>query len=292
MSKSMKKWLSISVVMIMCVTTAVLLSSCGKDEAKKDEPKEEVEVNLFIAASLTDAVGDIVKDFEKENPKIKVKINPDSSGKLKTQIQEGFDCDLFFSAATKEVDELNEAGLVVKDGSVNLLENQLAIVGVKGYKGKVKDLESIKDADSIALAYGSVPVGFYTRKALLEKDMIQGDKENKEAIKAITGDEISRALGGVTISEKDNVSTALAAVAEESTEIGFAYTSDVKRNANTEIIKKIDKDLTGDIVYPLAKIKSKEKMSDDKKKSVELLYKYLQNDNSKKIYKKYGFIAK
>ena len=292
MSKSMKKWLSISVVMIMCITTAVLLSSCGKDEAKKDEPKEEVEVNLFIAASLTDAVGDIVKDFEKENPKIKVKINPDSSGKLKTQIQEGFDCDLFFSAATKEVDELNEAGLVVKDGSVNLLENQLAIVGVKGYKGKVKDLESIKDADSIALAYGSVPVGFYTRKALLEKDMIQGDKENKEAIKAITGDEISRALGGVTISEKDNVSTALAAVAEESTEIGFAYTSDVKRNANTEIIKKIDKDLTGDIVYPLAKIKSKEKMSDDKKKSVELLYKYLQNDNSKKIYKKYGFIAK
>lgn len=292
MSKSMKKWLSISVVMIMCVTTAVLLSSCGKDEAKKDEPKEEVEVNLFIAASLTDAVGDIVKDFEKENPKIKVKINPDSSGKLKTQIQEGFDCDLFFSAATKEVDELNEAGLVVKDGSVNLLENQLAIVGVKGYKGKVKDLESIKDADSIALAYGSVPVGFYTRKALLEKDMIQGDKENKEAIKAITGDEISRALGGVTISEKDNVSTALAAVAEESTEVGFAYTSDVKRNANTEIIKKIDKDLTGDIVYPLAKIKSKEKMSDDKKKSVELLYKYLQNDKSKKIYKKYGFIAK
>ncbi len=292
MSKSMKKWLSISVVMIMCVTTAVLLSSCGKDEAKKDEPKEEVEVNLFIAASLTDAVGDIVKDFEKENPKIKVKINPDSSGKLKTQIQEGFDCDLFFSAATKEVDELNEAGLVVKDGSVNLLENQLAIVGVKGYKGKVKDLESIKDADSIALAYGSVPVGFYTRKALLEKDMIQGDKENKEAIKAITGDEISRALGGVTISEKDNVSTALAAVAEESTEIGFAYTSDVKRNENTEIIKKIDKDLTGEIIYPLAKIKSKEKMSDDKKKSVELLYKYLQNDNSKKIYKKYGFIAK
>lgn len=292
MSKSMKKWLSISVVMIMCITTAVLLSSCGKDEAKKDEPKEEVEVNLFIAASLTDAVGDIVKDFEKENPKIKVKINPDSSGKLKTQIQEGFDCDLFFSAATKEVDELNEAGLVVKDGSVNLLENQLAIVGVKGYKGKVKDLESIKDADSIALAYGSVPVGFYTRKALLEKDMIQGDKENKEAIKAITGDEISRALGGVTISEKDNVSTALAAVAEESTEIGFAYTSDVKRNENTEIIKKIDKDLTGEIIYPLAKIKSKEKMSDDKKKSVELLYKYLQNDNSKKIYKKYGFIAK
>lgn len=292
MSKSMKKWLSISVVMIMCVTTAVLLSSCGKDETKKDEPKEEVEVNLFIAASLTDAVGDIVKDFEKENPKIKVKINPDSSGKLKTQIQEGFDCDLFFSAATKEVDELNEAGLVVKDGSVNLLENQLAIVGVKGYKGKVKDLESIKDADSIALAYGSVPVGFYTRKALLEKDMIQGDKENKEAIKAITGDEISRALGGVTISEKDNVSTALAAVAEESTEIGFAYTSDVKRNENTEIIKKIDKDLTGEIIYPLAKIKSKEKMSDDKKKSVELLYKYLQNDNSKKIYKKYGFIAK
>lgn len=292
MSKSMKKWLSISVVMIMCITTAALLSSCGKDEAKKDEPKEEVEVNLFIAASLTDAVGDIVKDFEKENPKIKVKINPDSSGKLKTQIIEGFDCDLFFSAGEKEIDELEDKGLIKDDDEIDLLENQLAIVGVKGYKGKVKDLDSLKNADSIALAYGSVPVGFYARKALIESDIIDGDDDDTEAIKAITGDQISRALGGVTISEKDNVSTALAAVAEESTEVGFAYTSDVKRNANTEIIKKIDKELTGDIVYPLAKIKSKEKMSDDKKKSVELLYKYLQNDNSKKIYKKYGFIAK
>lgn len=287
MSKSMKRWISIAVVLILCVSTAAILSSCGND--KKDEPKEEVEVNLFIAASLTDAIGDIVKDFEAENPKIKVKVNPDSSGKLKTQIQEGFDCDIFFSAATKEVDELKDAGLIEKDDSVNLLENQLAIVGVKDYKGKVKELEDIKNASSIALPYGSVPAGFYTRKALINDGMLSGDAENKDAVKAITGDEISRALGGVTISEKDNVSTALAAVAEESTEIGFAYTSDVKRNANTKIIKKIDKKLTGDIEYPIAKIKPSGKISEDKKKSVEKLYKYLQSDKAKKIYEKYGF---
>lgn len=291
MSKSMKKWLSVAVAMILCISTAALLSSCGK-EKKADQPKKEVEVNLFIAASLTDAIGDIVKDFEKENPKIKVKVNPDSSGKLKTQIQEGFDCDIFFSAATKEVDELKDAGLIGKDDSVNLLENQLAIVGVKDYKGKVKDLEDIKNASSIALPYGSVPAGFYARKALINKGMLSGDADNKDAVKAITGDEISRALGGVTISEKDNVSTALAAVAEESTEIGFAYTSDVKRNANTMIIKKIDKKLTGEIVYPIAKIKPNGKISDDKKKSVDKLYKYLQSDKAKKIYKKYGFTAK
>lgn len=211
---------------------------------------------------------------------------------MKTQIQEGFDCDIFFSAATKEVDELKDAGLIEKDDSVNLLENQLAIVGVKDYKGKVKELEDIKNASSIALPYGSVPAGFYTRKALINKGMLSGDAEDKDAVKAITGDEVSRALGGVTISEKDNVSTALAAVAEESTEIGFAYTSDVKRNANTEIIKKIDKKLTGEIVYPIAKVKPNEKISDDKKKSVEKLYKYLQSDKSKKIYEKYGFTAK
>ena len=290
MSKSMKRWISIAVVLILCVSTAAILSSCGND--KKDEPKEEVEVNLFIAASLTDAIGDIVKDFEAENPKIKLKVNPDSSGKLKTQIQEGFDCDIFFSAATKEVDELKDAGLIEKDDSVNLLENQLAIVGVKDYKGKVKELEDIKNASSIALPYGSVPAGFYTRKALINDGMPSGDAENKDAVKAITGDEVSRALGGVTISEKDNVSTALAAVAEESTEIGFAYTSDVKRNANTQIIKKIDKKLTGEIVYPVAKVKPNGKISDDKKKSVEKLYKYLQSDKSKKIYEKYGFTAK
>lgn len=287
MNKSMKRWLSIAVALILCVSTAALLSSCGKD--KKDEPKEEVEVNLFIAASLTDAIGDIVKDFEAENPKIKVKVNPDSSGKLKTQIEEGFDCDIFFSAGEKEVDELEDKGFIKDDDSEDLLENQLAIVGPKNYKGKVKDLEDIKNASSIALPYGSVPAGFYARKALINKGMLSGDAENKDAVKAITGDEVSAALGGVTISEKDNVSTALAAVAEESTEIGFAYTSDVKRNANTEIIKKIDKKLTGEIVYPVAKVKPNGKISDDKKKSVEKLYKYLQSDKAKKIYEKYGF---
>lgn len=287
MKKNVKK--SILVVLALTLSAAMLvLPSCSGS----DEPKEQQEVNLFVAASLTDSIDEIVKDFEKENPKIKVLVNADSSGKLKTQIMEGFDCDIFFSAATREVDELKTAGLIGEKDSANLLENQLAIIGIKGYKGKVKDLDSIKEAGSIALPYGSVPAGMYTRKALINKGMLTGDANNKDAVKAIPGSDVAAALGGVTISEKDNVSTTITAVGEGSTEIGFAYTSDVKRNANTEIIKKISKKLTGDIIYPVAKIKAKDGASEDHKKSVEKLYEYLQSDAAKKIYEKYGFTAK
>ncbi|WP_431689605.1 molybdate ABC transporter substrate-binding protein [Peptostreptococcus anaerobius] len=273
--------------MVLILTTT--MTACSKTETKKEEPKN---VNLFIAASLTDAVGEIVKDFEAENEGVKVVVNADSSGKLKSQILEGFDCDIFLSASTKEVEELKEKGLIVDNSTKDLLENQLAIIASKDYDGKVKGLENIKDAKSIALPYGSVPAGYYARKALISEGIIKSVAKDadKATIKAIEGNVVSQALGGITISEKDNVSSALSAVAEKATEVGFTYVSDAKRNENVKVISKIDLEKTGKIKYPIAKIKSK-KDNKDREETIEKLYQALASDKAKKVYVKYGFKA-
>lgn len=271
--------------MVLILTTT--MTACSKTETKKEEPKN---VNLFIAASLTDAVGEIVKDFEAENEGVKVVVNADSSGKLKSQILEGFDCDIFLSASTKEVEELKEKGLIVENSTKDLLENQLAIIASKDYDGQVKRLENIKDAKSIALPYGSVPAGYYARKALISEGIIKSVAKDadKATIKAIEGNVVSQALGGLTISEKDNVSSALSAVAEKATEVGFTYVSDAKRNENVKVISRIDLEKTGKIKYPIAKIKSK-KDNKDREEIIEKLYQALASDKAKKVYVKYGF---
>lgn len=271
--------------MVLILTTT--MTACSKTETKKEEPKN---VNLFIAASLTDAVGEIVKDFEAENEGVKVVVNADSSGKLKSQILEGFDCDIFLSASTKEVEELKEKGLIVENSTKDLLENQLAIIASKDYDGQVKGLENIKDAKSIALPYGSVPAGYYARKALISEEIIKSVAKDadKATIKAIEGNVVSQALGGLTISEKDNVSSALSAVAEKATEVGFTYVSDAKRNENVKVISRIDLEKTGKIKYPIAKIKSK-KDNKDREEIIEKLYQALASDKAKKVYVKYGF---
>ena len=278
---------------VLCLLLALIagttLTACTKKDNTDEKATEaKKEVNLFIAASLSDAVGELVKDFEAQNADVKVVVNADSSGKLKSQIMEGFDCDIFLSASTKEIKELNEKGMLVDNSTMDLLQNQLAIIAYKDYDGAVKGLDNVKDAKSIALPYGSVPAGFYARKALIADGILKVENQDNKAVKAITGKTVSEALGGITISEKENVSVALSSVAEKSTEIGFVYVSDVKRNENVKIVNIIDVEKTGKITYPIAKVKSK-KDTKDKAEIIDKLYKALSDDKAKKVYEKYGF---
>ena len=80
---------------------------------------------VFIAASLANAMDEIQKDFNEEYPDVNILFNADSSGTLQTQIEEGSRCDIFFSAATKQMDALVDEELAKKDSVVDLLENKL-----------------------------------------------------------------------------------------------------------------------------------------------------------------------
>ena len=115
-----KKTVAAGLVLLM---TASLAACDGKKtdtktEDKKTETKadkeEDVELQVFIAASLNTAMTDIAERYEKEHPNVKIVYNADSSGTLLTQIEEGYECDLFFSAAQKQMDQLEADGILDK----------------------------------------------------------------------------------------------------------------------------------------------------------------------------------
>ena len=286
-----KKTVAAGLVLLM---TASLAACDGKKtdtktEDKKTETKadkeEDVELQVFIAASLNTAMTDIAERYQKDHPDVKITYNADSSGTLLTQIEEGYECDLFFSAAQKQMDQLEEDGLVVDGTRKNVVNNQVIVVTRKDSKTKVKGLETLKDAKSIALAGGSVPVGKYTRAALISI----GKLKKVEDPATITTEEVSKALGDVEISEQDNVSKVLSAVVEGSCEVGTTYYSDTYGyEKDLDILEKVSYDLTGNVIYPICRVENKE-ADDAKKKAADDFLAYVTSDDAKKIFDSYYF---
>ena len=229
----------------------------------KATAEEETEIQVFIAASLNTVMTELAKEYQKDHPNVKIIYNADSSGTLLTQIEEGYECDLFFSAA----------------------QNQVVVITLKDSKTKVKGLANLQDAESIALAGGSVPVGKYTRQALVNMGIIHTSNDPD----SITAQEISEAFGGVEISEQDNVSKVLMAVAEGSCEVGTTYYSDIYGyEDDIKILEKVSSDLTGDVIYPIAQIVNKEA---DKKQTeaAEDFMDFLLSDEAAKVFESYYF---
>ena len=237
--------------LLAVVLVGTLLVGCGSSSSS--ETVEETEIQVFIAASLNTVMTELAEMYNEEHPEVKITFNADSSGTLLTQIEEGYECDIFFSAAQKQMDQLEEDGLVVDGTRKNVVNNQVIVVTRKDSKTKVKGLETLKDAKSIALAGGSVPVGKYTRAALISI----GKLKKVEDPATITTEEVSKALGDVEISEQDNVSKVLSAVVEGSCEVGTTYYSDTYGyEKDLDILEKVSYDLTGDVIYPIADRKS------------------------------------
>ena len=113
-----------------------------------------------------------------------------SSGTLLTQIREGYECDIFFSAAQKQMDDLEADGLMVEGTRADVVNNQVVVVTLKDSGTKVTGLEDLDKAESIALAGGSVPVGKYTRQALVNLGILPDTGEPD----GITTEKVSEAL--------------------------------------------------------------------------------------------------
>ena len=274
---------------VLAAVMVFSLAGCaGNKNESKDSKKEsgkKTEIQVFIAASLNTVMTELAKEYQKDHPDVKITYNADSSGTLLTQIEEGYECDLFFSAAQKQMDQLEEDGLVVDGTRKNVVNNQVIVVTRKDSKTKVKGLETLKDAKSIALAGGRVPVGKYTRAALISI----GKLKKVEDPATITTEEVSKALGGVEISEQDNVSKVLSAVVEGSCEVGTTYYSDTYGyEKNLDILEKVSYDLTGDVIYPIAEVKNDE-ADKAQKAAAEDFLKFVTSDQSKKVFNSYYF---
>ena len=262
----MKK--KILAVMLAGTMAAGMSAGCVQAATTEDASGD---LYVFIAASLANAMDEIQKDFNEEYPDVEILYNADSSGTLQTQIEEGSRCDIFFSAADKQMDALVDEKLADKDSVVDLLENKVVLIKPKGGETKVTGFENITDAKNIALAGEDVPVGQYARKIFTNMGIM--DKVNE-----------------MEINEGKNVTEVLAAVKEGSNEVGVVYATDAASVADeVDVIAEAPADaLKTPVYYPVGLTVDAE-ASDAEKAAADAFMKYLQTDDAMKVFEEYGF---
>ncbi len=281
--------------MILCMCIGLI--ACGRireqaiiqitnDETMQIEDiKEKIEIQVFIAASLNTVMNEVAKKYNEIRPEVKIMFNADSSGKLLTQIKEGYECDIFFSAAQKQMDELEAEGFILEGTRKNVVNNQVVVITLKDSETSVTGLENLDKAKSIALAGGSVPVGKYTRQALVNLGVL----EEVLDVSKITTKEVSNALGGVEISEQDNASKVLIAVVEGACEVGTTYYSDTYGYEDKlQILETVSYDLTGDVIYPVCQVENADADGTQKEAAADFLN-YITSDEAKEIFRTYYF---
>jgi len=259
------------VTVMLAGVLAAGMSAGSVQAATADDASGDLYV--FIAASLNNAMEVIQKDFNEEYPDVNILFNADSSGTLQTQIEEGSRCDIFFSAATKQMDALVDEDLAKKDSVVDLLENKIVLIKPKDGETKVTGFENITDAENMALAGEDVPVGQYSREIFNNLGIMDDVNE-------------------MEINECKNVTDVLAAVSEGSNEVGVVYATDAASVADkVEIIAEAPADsLQTPVLYPVGLIEDKEASEDDTK-AAEAFLDYVESDAAIKVFEDYGFTA-
>ena len=268
--------------LLLALAMIFALAACSSNDEQKDadDNKAREEVVVFAAASMTETLNQIKESYEKDH-NVTLTFNFDSSGTLKTQIQEGADCDLFISAGQKQMNQLditadkevNTEGLdfVASDSRVNLLENKVVLVVPEGNPKGIKGFDDLaaKLADgSVLMAMGNsdVPVGQYTQKILSYYKL----------------DETALANAG-TITYGTNVKEVTTQVAEGSVDCGIVYCTDAF-SAGLTVVDSATKDMCGQVIYPAAVMKNA-KHADAAKAFLE----YLQSDAAMKVFENVGF---
>lgn len=270
-------------------TSAKAEQSDSSEAAKENSESEELEstqITVFAAASLENALNEVIKKYNETQPNVTIIPSYDSSGTLLAQIEEGAACDVFFSAAQKQMDTLQNDDQLVVDGTRhNVVNNQVVVITYKGSGTAVTGLENLKDAKSIAMADGSVPVGKYTRQAMVNAGMLDAVDD----VSTIPTDVISKALDGVEINECGNVSAVKTQVAEGSNEVGTVYYSDTYGlEDKLDILQVISYDLTGNVIYPIAQVKNDEADELEQKATLDFVN-FVKSDAAKAIFDSYYF---
>ena len=244
---------------------------------------ESVELIVFAAASLTETLNAIAETYSAENPGVTFSFNFDSSGTLKTQIQEGADCDLFISAGQKQMNQLdstasadvNTEGLdfVDSDSRVDLLENKVVLCvpenGDKGIDSFDSLAEHLKAGDILfCMGNSDVPVGQYTQKILAYYDL----------------DEEALAAAGV-ITYGSNVKEVTTQITEASVDAGVVYCTDAY-SAGLTPVDEATKEMCGQVIYPAAVLKA----APNAEAAREFLA-YLQTDRAATVFESVGFTA-
>jgi len=221
--------------------------------APTEEPEPELEIIVFAAASMTETLNRIIELYRAERPNVTITPNYDSSGTLKTQIQEGAPCDLFISAGQKQMNQLdiqadpavNTDGLDFVDPSsrINLLENKVTLVVPDGNPKGIESFDQLAGllADGavlMAMGNSDVPMGQYTQKILKYYEL------DEEAIAN---------AGGITYGS--NVKEVTTQVREGVVDCGVVYCTDAF-SAGLTVVDSATAEMCGQVIYPASVLKT------------------------------------
>ena len=240
--EKMKKALALVLALTMVLAAGMAAAETAKTE-----------VIVFAAASLTESLTEIKALYEAENPGIELVFNFDSSGTLKTQIQEGAACDLFISAAPKQMNQLDitkdeeknpdRLDFVLEGSRADLLENKVALVVPEGNPKGIESFDALaavlKDGEILmAMGNADVPVGQYTQKILAYYEL------NEEELAA---------AGKLTYGT--NVKEVTTQVVQASVDCGVVYGTDAF-SAGLAVIDTATAEMCGQVIYPAAVMKN------------------------------------
>ena len=281
----MKKFLSL----LLALTLALSLAACGSAGApsagsgsSSSRDAEPITLVVFAAASLTETLTEIAGDYQAVAPNVTLSFNFDSSGKLLTLIEEGAECDLFLSAAPKQMNALdgtlkddaekNPDGLdMLLEGSrVNLLENKVTLAVPEGNPKGIESFDQLAEllrSGGVLLAMGNsdVPVGQYTQKILDYYGF----------------DEAALADAGV-LTYGNNVKEVTSQVTEASVDCGIIYATDAF-SAGLTVVDSATAEMCGQVIYPAAVLK------DGQTEAAQAFLDYLRTDAAMAVFESVGF---
>ena len=265
------KWklLSLALALLLCFG----MTACG-------EKDEDVELIVFAAASMQETMEEIAELYKEVDPTVTITYNFDSSGTLKTQIQEGADCDLFISAAPKQMNQLDANGgeentegldFVLSDTRLNLLENKVVLAVPQGNPKGIESydqLAQLLQSGDVLLAMGNedVPVGQYTQK-----------------IFAYYGLEESALNEAGVLTYGTNVKEVTSQVSEAAVDCGIIYATDAF-SAGLTVVDEATAEMCGQVIYPAA-VLNISKHQDAAKAFLD----YLQTDEAVAVFESVGF---
>ncbi len=258
-----------TVVMIL----VCLLAISGVFAQSTSEKKaEKTEIIVFAAASMTETMTQIKGMYESAHSGVEITYNFDSSGTLKTQIEQGADCDLFISAAMKQMNALTEAGLIDKATTVKLLENKTALAVPEGNPAGIRTFDQLADLlknGSVFLAIGNsdVPVGQYTQKIFA----FYGIDENAIQSKLTYG---------------SNVKEVTTQVKNASVDCGIIYATDAF-SAGLAVVDTATEAMTGGrVIYPAAILANAKNAE-----AAKAFFEYLKSPEATKVFESVGFAS-
>lgn len=279
-----KRSKAIAALLALAVSMTACLTGCGRTNTDTNaDAGEKTELVVFAAASMTETLNQIKTDYEAQHKDITLTYNFDSSGTLKTQIQEGATCDVFISAAQKQMDQLDaskdntanpeQLDFINSDSRMDLLENKVVLVVPENNPKNINsfdDLKSKLESGDVLMAMGNsdVPVGQYTQKILQYLGL----------------DEKALADAG-EITYGSNVKEVTTQVSEGSADCGIVYYTDAY-SAGLKIVGEATEEMCGKTIYPAAVMKN----SEHPEQAQEFLA-YLSSDAAAKVFEKVGFAA-